>query len=242
MLDITNNPVGFEPPKSNTSAQPSPVAPNSGIPNAPISPPNTAHPAEAKSAEKNIPAVPAPKFEDSKIEPIKTNTSGMNTFAKLFLVATVIFVVGHIAFYLYYLANNNQIKTLDKKLADKTADLTTLKPIQDKAEILLTANKELTKYYSDRVDWRALWTEVDSRLLKRSQITSFTLDEKGTFNISGQTSSLTDLAKTIVSFKSSKILQNIKMTGTSFAIDEKGQVKVTFSLTGNVDLTSVRIK
>ena len=236
MLDITNNPVGLQVPSGQGTDQ-------SGAQNLNL---NSAHsePSQAQPnphADHPQPPTPPIKFEDSKIESMSSNPDGMNTFTKMFLIATVIFVVGHLAFFLYYLANNSTIKTKTDELATVTTKLTALKTVEQDAETLIAANQGLTQYYNDRIDRKKLWTELDSRLLKKAQITSFTIDEKGTFNMSGQTDSLTNLAKTMVSYRDSTSFKNTKLTGTSFSIDDKRAIKVTFSLSGQVDLNNVRV-
>lgn len=247
MLDITNNPVSYMPPK--------PTAPATSVVNssqAQNQQPNVSNSVNSihNSTQNPIPHQPLkpptqnsvpPKFEAPKIEPIESNANTMNMFTKMFLAATIIFVVGHIAFFFFYLANSAQIKSQQAKYDNVAAQLNELKPVEKQAEFLIAANQGLNKYYNERVDWKKLWTEINSKLLKRTQITSFSFDEKGTFNLSGQTDSLTNLAKTLVAYKNSVILKNIKMTGSSFGIDEGGQMKVNFSLTGQADLTKVRM-
>lgn len=121
-----------------------------------------------------------------------------------------------------------------KKLSD-------LKPVEDKANAIIAANTELKAYYNERIDWKKLWNQFNSKMLKQSQINSFSMDEKGAISFSGQTDSLTNLAKNIVSFKSSSTITNLKLTGTSFSTDEEGKIKVTYSMTGQVDLSQVRM-
>lgn len=183
---------------------------------------------------------PPPRRLDSNIPSV--DKPGLSIFATLLMVATVIFVLGHIVFLFIKFANDSKIKTDTETLSGLEQQLNAkdLKAVDQRARTLKAATTSLDGYLNKRVDWNAVWGETKGKLLKRAKITSFTMDETGMVKLSGDTDSLTNLAKLLVSFQSSDKITNVKLSSSSFSVVDK-KTTVTFSIDGNFDLSKVKV-
>lgn len=121
MFDITNNPVNLTNQKYNQDKDVQKMSSFNESQKSTSMPPqngqnqNLLHrqtPPRPQNPEI-APIPPRPDFKEAGIEPINTNPSGMNTITKMILTATIIFVLGHIGFFFFYMANIAQIKTLE---------------------------------------------------------------------------------------------------------------------------------
>lgn len=231
MLDTINtpNPVNSVVNSAQVEPQKAPIAPvHNPAPNsAPI--PSGQYP------KSNNP--PIPKQEDSSIDPVEKPK--LSVFASFFVAATIIFVLGHIVFLFFWINNNSQIEKFTKEKNRLISDVRAMSAEDIRSRQIKAASTGLDGYFNKQVDWKLVWDEVNGKLLKRAQITSFSMDETGIVKISGETGTLSDLAKLLVSFQSSEKIKDIKLVSSSFTIKE-GKTNVTFSLDGKFDLNKIK--
>lgn len=181
-----------------------------------------------------------PKPQQEKAPRIDSlDTPKINIFTWMTVVASIIFILGHIVFVLVMINNESTIAREQKVLTQRQQDIERQSALAQRATNLKTASTELDGYLNKQMDWGKVWSEINTRLLTRSRIEAMSMDEKGTVKITGETTTLSDLAKTLVSFQRSETIKDIRLVSSSFSISQN-TTTVNFSLEGAFDLSKVR--
>lgn len=149
-------------------------------------------------------------------------------FASLFLFGAVIislFLV--LGFYGYFWAQKNSLKALDSKISDLDNQITAQKDVEAELKDFSAAVTNIQSALGEKEKWTSVLKELNALTLKEAFYSSFSADETGKITISGETDSLSNLAKLMVSLKSGKIFTNISLTSTSIS---EGRVKFSLNL------------
>jgi Tfp pilus assembly protein PilN len=132
-----------------------------------------------------------------------------------------------LGFYGYFWAQKNSLKTLDSKISDIDNQIAAQKDVEDELKSFSGAVLNIQSALGQKEKWASVFKELNALTLKEVFYSSFSVDDKGKANVSGETDSLSNLAKLMVSLKSGKTFTNVSLTSSSI---NEGRVKFSLNL------------
>jgi Tfp pilus assembly protein PilN len=141
--------------------------------------------------------------------------------------AVIISLFLMLGFYGYLLAQKNSLKALESKISNVDNQIAAQKDTEDELKSFTGAVSNIQSALGQKEKWASVFKELNALTLKEVFYSSFVVDDKGKANISGETDSLSNLAKLMVSLKSGKTFTNVSLTSSSI---NEGRVKFSLSL------------
>lgn len=148
---------------------------------------------------------------------------GQVTGVAVYIVAIVVIVT----FLIFALVQtqNARIRYYDNKISAQDSELANLADVETQADAIYGQVNNLQSLWAGRNFWSNVMKELSSTVTKNSKIEAVSLQEIGTIDLSGATSSLASLAKLMTSLEQNKSFSSVQLTEVGF---ENGTI--TFNL------------
>jgi len=178
-----------------------------------------------------------------KIASIESASKTLNSFGLIIFFVIVAEVVLLFGLNLYQESRtkslNNNLTVLQSTLSSASYD-----QLNTQVEEVISGKERLELVLNSKARWSKFYSLFNSITPKNILIKNVNISNEGSFKADGETTSLTNLAKALVAWNGSvKTTQSpftfIKLSSNGYGVTN-GQKRVTFSVTGQINLGILR--
>lgn len=183
-----------------------------------------------------------PQPTRAPIAPVSPVSRPLDTFGKIVFLIILLEAALMIGINMY---ENSRITTVSDSVAQKSKQLATndYATINKQVDDVVAGQNKLQIVLANKLDWTLFYTNLNSITPKDTRITSISVSNTGAFKASGETASLTSLAKALVAWQSGVTgvttpFSSVTLVNDGYSVTN-GARKVTFSISGQVNLSKL---
>lgn len=185
-------------------------------------------------------AAPAKQEEISTVDDV---AKPLDSFGRVIFFVILVEALLMIGLNLY---QKSRLTTLTKELQTKQAELNSepYRLLNSQVEEVLTGNDQLKIVLASKVNWTKFYSQLNAVTPKNVRLSSISVSESGSFRADGETASLSSLAQALVVWRQGS--ESVTTPFSSIALNNNGYSsdgsarRVTFSITGQVDLAKLK--
>lgn len=176
------------------------------------------------------------------IAAVEEVTQPLDTFGRIVFLVIILEIALMVGLNLY---EKSRYKTISNDLADKQQQLASADnaTINSQVSDVLSGQAKLQLVLSNKLNWASFYTALNAVTPKDVRISSITISQSGVFKASGETGSLSSLARALTAWQKGVTttpspFSSVILNSDGYTSDGTNR-RVSFSISGQVNLGSL---
>ena len=181
--------------------------------------------------------------QSANISKVTTGVSALNSFGYIVFIVVVVEFALMIGMNLY---QTSRIKQYNEKITATQATLATKEhsTINKQVDEIISGQTQLEAVLASKTKWSTFYTKLNAITPQNVRISTLTINEDGSIQASGETTTLSSLAKALVVWQNGvgdkkSPFSTVKLASNGYTTGDKARL-VTFSITGTINLAEFK--